>query len=76
MTADLERALVGFPATFSYSEARRRGWVSRARWLYALRDAGVLEQLGRGLYRRPDLPSAADPDLLEIAHRTARARCV
>lgn len=71
MTVDREQALVGFPATFSYSEARRRGLGDRR--LYALRDSGVLEQLGRGLYRRTDLAFAVDPDLLEIAHRAARA---
>jgi len=71
MTVDREQALVGFPATFSYSEARRRGLGDRR--LYALRDSGVLEQLGRGLYRRTDLAFAVDPDLLEIAHRSSRA---
>jgi predicted transcriptional regulator of viral defense system len=43
------------------------------RHLRALRDAGLLESFGRGLYRRTDLPAEADPDLLEIALRADRA---
>ena len=66
-----KNALAGLPATFSYTEARAGGLSDRR--LYALRDAGVIEQLGRGLFRRADSAGDADPDLLEIAHRTARA---
>ncbi len=36
--------------------------------LYRYRDEGLLEQLGRGLYRRANA-SPADHNLLEIAHR-------
>ncbi len=39
------------------------------RRLYALRDAGLIDQLGRGLFRRVDAAEDADPDLLEIAYR-------
>lgn len=63
--------LAGLPPTFSYTEARRRGLSDRR--LYALRDAGLLESLGRGLYRRADLSAAADLDLLEVAHRAPTA---
>ncbi|HEU5269188.1 MAG TPA: type IV toxin-antitoxin system AbiEi family antitoxin domain-containing protein [Jatrophihabitans sp.] len=63
--------MAGLPATFSYTEARASGLSDRR--LYALRDAGVLEQLGRGLFRRTDAGDGADPDLLEIARRTPRA---
>jgi hypothetical protein len=66
-----EKALAGLPATFSYTEARAGGLSDRR--LYALRDAGVIEQLGRGLFRRADSAGEADPDLLEIAHRAPRA---
>lgn len=37
------------------------------RTLYAMRDAGVLERLARGLYRLADLPPLAHPDLVTIA---------
>ncbi|KAA3614220.1 MAG: transcriptional regulator [Planctomycetota bacterium] len=39
------------------------------RTLYAMRDAGVLERLGRGLYRLADLPPLGDPDLVSVALR-------
>jgi len=66
-----DTALAGLPATFSYSEARASGLSDRR--LYALRDAGILEQLGRGLFRLADAAGDADPYLLEIAHRAARS---
>jgi predicted transcriptional regulator of viral defense system len=37
------------------------------RTLYALRDAGELERLSRGLYRLADLPPLAHPDLVVVA---------
>jgi len=39
------------------------------RTLYAMRDADVLEQLGRGLYRLADLPPLGNPDLVTVARR-------
>ena len=39
------------------------------RTLYALRDAGNLQQLSRGLYRLTELPLPAEPDLLVVAHQ-------
>jgi predicted transcriptional regulator of viral defense system len=39
------------------------------RTLYAMRDAGMLEQLGRGLYRLADLPPLGNPDLVAVALR-------
>jgi predicted transcriptional regulator of viral defense system len=54
------------PGVFTYGDARRFGLSDRQ--LYALRDAGAIEQLGRGLFRRAD--SSGDPDLLEIAARS------
>lgn len=68
--------LVGFedldrlPVTFSYREARALG-VSK-RQLYRWRNEGVLEVVGRGLYRRADA-SAVDLDLLEITQRAPEA---
>lgn len=37
------------------------------RTLYGLRDRGVIEQLGRGLYRLADLPPLGNPDLVVVA---------
>jgi predicted transcriptional regulator of viral defense system len=42
------------------------------RTLYALRDAGVLEQFGRGLYRLADAPPLGNPDLVAVARRVPR----
>jgi predicted transcriptional regulator of viral defense system len=39
------------------------------RTLYAMRDAGRLEKLGRGLYRLADLPPLGNPDLVAVALR-------
>jgi len=47
------------------SEALRLG--IHPRTLYALRDAHVLEQLARGLYRLVDLPPLTNPDLVTVA---------
>ena len=63
--------LSGLPAMFSYTEARAGGLSDRR--LYALRDAGLIDQFGRGLFRRADAAEDADPDLLEIAYRVPRA---
>ena len=52
------------------AEALRAG-VHR-RTLYDLRDAGVLEQLGRGLYRLADAPPLSHPDLVAVARRAPR----
>jgi len=37
------------------------------RRLYEMRDSGVLERLGRGLYRLADLPPLSNPDLVTVA---------
>ncbi len=39
------------------------------RTLYALRDAGEIERLSRGLYRLADLPPLTHPDLVVVAQR-------
>jgi predicted transcriptional regulator of viral defense system len=57
-------------ATFSQAEAARAGLNSRA--LYRLRDAGEIEQIARGLFRRADAETA-DLDYIEIALRSPRA---
>lgn len=47
------------------SEAIRAG--IHRRTLYAMRDAGVVERLCRGLYRLADLPPLGSPDLVPVA---------
>jgi len=41
--------------------------------LYALRDAGVLEVVSRGVYRLADLPPLAEPDLAAVSARVPKA---
>lgn len=41
--------------------------------LYALRDAGLIEPLSRGVYRLAALPPLADPDLVTVATRVPKA---
>lgn len=43
------------------------------RTLYALRDAGKIEQVSRGLYRLSSAPPLANPDLIPVAVRSPRA---
>src|SRR5947209_17484055 len=53
------------------SEAMRLG--IHPRTLYALRDAGEIEQVGRGLYRLSTAPPLSSLDLVPIAIRIPRA---
>lgn len=62
--ADVFRARGG---TLRMSEAIDAG-ISR-RTLYAMRDAGVLDQLSRGVYRLASLPGLSAPDLVTVASR-------
>jgi Transcriptional regulator, AbiEi antitoxin len=66
-----QRVLWTLPATFTYSQARRSGVSDRA--LYGLRDAGMIENIGRGLYHRTDLAALPEIDLVEIARRAPDA---
>lgn len=43
------------------------------RTLYALRDAGEIERVGRGLYRLSTAPPLSSPDLITVAIRIPRA---
>ena len=63
------RDRAGLPPVFSYTKARAAG-ISSDR-LYSYRSQGLIEKLGRGLYRWTNR-SEADLELLEIAHRTPR----
>ena len=53
------------------SKAMRLG--IHPRTLYTLRDAGDIEQVGRGLYRLSTAPPLSSPDLVPIAIRIPRA---
>ncbi|WP_203433254.1 type IV toxin-antitoxin system AbiEi family antitoxin domain-containing protein [Jiangella asiatica] len=64
---DLLRQL---PPTFTYTQARQAGLSHRG--LYGLRGAGIVEPLGRGLYRRVDAV-LTDPTLTEVAVRAPLA---
>lgn len=43
------------------------------RTLYAMRDAGILDQLDRGLYRLADLPPLSAPDLVTVARKLPKS---
>src|SRR5688500_9732178 len=65
-----ERALPLFrahPAGLRTGEAIRLG--VHPRILYALRDHGALERVGRGLHRLADLPPLTEPDLITVARK-------
>lgn len=49
------------------SEALRKG-INR-KTLYAMRDAGLIEAISRGLYRLADLDPLSNPDLVTVAAR-------
>jgi predicted transcriptional regulator of viral defense system len=66
----VEERLRTLDPVFSYARARRAGLSKRA--IYRLRDQGLIEPVGRGIYRRADAPPA-DLDLLEIVARAPRA---
>ena len=53
--------------TVRTSEAIRAG--IHPRMLYAMRDAGEVERLSRGVYRLAELPPLAHPDLVSVAVR-------
>jgi predicted transcriptional regulator of viral defense system len=52
------------------AEAVRAG--IHRRTLYALRDAGIVEQLSRGLYRLAEAPPLGNPDLVTVARRVPK----
>src|SRR5258708_11000250 len=57
------------PLVVTYTNARAAG-ISAER-LYAYRSQGLVEQIGRGLYRWADA-RGVDQDLLEVAYRAPR----
>jgi len=66
-----ENQLDDLPFTFTFAQVV--GHTMSERKLYQLRRAGLIEPIGRGLYRRCDAPTDVDLDLLEIAFRAPRA---
>jgi predicted transcriptional regulator of viral defense system len=67
----LDSGLELLPSLFTYQEALKAG-VSKRR-LYALRDADVIEPVGRGIFLRADAEDLVDTDLAEIAIRAPSA---
>jgi predicted transcriptional regulator of viral defense system len=59
------------PATFTYAEAMAAGLTKHR--LYAMRNAGLIEPIARGLYRHTQTEEAIDLDLIEIARRVPHA---
>lgn len=51
--------------TFRVKEAIKAG--VHPRTLYAMRDEGIVEKLGRGVYRLVDMPALGSPDLATVA---------
>jgi hypothetical protein len=63
-------ALGGLPDTFTFAQALAAGMTKHA--LYRLRDAGAIEALARGIYRRSD-SELADHGLIAIATAAPKA---
>lgn len=63
--------LAALPATFTTGRAERAGLWRRD--LYSLRDAGVVSEISRGVFRKADAPETAHLDLLAVAHRAPLA---
>ena len=66
-----QRVFEAHHGTLRTVEAQRAG--IHPRTLYALRDAGKIERLARGLYRLSVLPAPGEPDLLTVAKKVPRA---
>lgn len=56
--------------TFRTGEAVRAG--VHPRTIYAMRDQGVIERMGRGMYRFADMPSLGNPDLVTVAMKVPK----
>ncbi|MGH4007731.1 MAG: type IV toxin-antitoxin system AbiEi family antitoxin domain-containing protein [Pseudonocardiaceae bacterium] len=63
--------LSALPATFTTGRAERAGLWRRD--LYLLRDAGVVSEISRGVFRKADAAETAHLDLLAVAHRAPLA---
>src|SRR5207245_2904546 len=69
--AKARRVFTKYGGMLRTSKAIRLG--VHPRTLYALRDSGEIEQVGRGLYRLSSAPPLSSPDLVPIAIRIPRA---
>jgi len=63
----LDNVFHKFGGQLRMSEAIQQG-ISRYR-LYKMRDAGLIQQVSRGIYRLADLPDISQPDLVTVALR-------
>ncbi|MGH3870044.1 MAG: type IV toxin-antitoxin system AbiEi family antitoxin domain-containing protein [Pseudonocardiaceae bacterium] len=63
--------LAALPDTFTTGGAERAGLWRRD--LYMLRDAGVIREISRGVFRKADAPETAHLDLLAVAYRAPLA---
>jgi predicted transcriptional regulator of viral defense system len=70
-SAAAERLFSSHGGTMRTTEALRAG--IHPRTLYALRDAGTLAELTRGVYRLTRMPRLAEPDLVAVAKRAPQA---
>lgn len=73
MQSAIDRATAAFRkagGTLRTARAIRVG--IHPRTLYAMRDAGLVESLGRDLYRLAELPALGNPDLATVALRVPR----
>jgi len=60
------RAILHSPTgVFRTGEAIKSG--IHPRTIYAMRDQGVIERMGRGMYRFADMPTLGNPDLATVA---------
>jgi len=60
------RAMLHSPTgAFRTGEAIKSG--IHPRTIYAMRDQGIIERMGRGMYRFADMPSLGNPDLATVA---------
>jgi predicted transcriptional regulator of viral defense system len=63
-----------FQAAQRPTSHQRSPWVGHSSWhAVHLRDAGELDQIGRGLYRLADLPPLSNPDLVVVARKIPQA---
>lgn len=72
-TAAIRRARVllhSQKGAFRTGEAMRAG--VHPRTIYTMRDQGIIERMGRGMYRFADMPSLGNPDLATVAMKVPR----
>ncbi|MDZ4165347.1 MAG: type IV toxin-antitoxin system AbiEi family antitoxin domain-containing protein [Smithellaceae bacterium] len=72
-TAAIRRARVLLhpqKGAFRTGEAVRAGVHTRT--IYTMRDKGVIERLGRGMYRFADMPTLGNPDLATVAMKVPK----